>query len=273
MSKYNFNDTEKKTLRSMYWNSGLVFCGFNQVKMEGNCFTLTMAPALEELYSDTEERNAALKRHNNFFNTHAVLLAFIAGIAYAMEKEKKTKGSVDDDTIESIKVALMGPTAGIGDAFFFNCVRVIAAGVAIGMCSTGNVLGTILFILLYGGSQMIARWYLLRIGYTMGTSFIDTVFQSGLMQSLTKSASILGIGMVGCMVATMVNVNLTLNLAVGDTSVEIFSIFDSIMPGLLSIGLFFYLMHLIKKGVKPIYLVLGILVVSIGISFIGSLLV
>lgn len=273
MSKHNFTTQEKKTLRSMYWNSGLVFAGFNQVKMEGNCFALTMAPALEELYEDKEERNAALKRHNNFFNTHAVLLAFIAGISYAMEKEKMTKGSVNDDTIESIKVALMGPTAGIGDAFFFNCVRVIAAGISIGLCATGNILGTILFVLLYGGSQMVARWYLLQIGYTMGTSFIDTVFQSGLMQSLTKSASILGIGMVGCMVATMVNVNLELNLAVGETSVELFSIFNSIMPGLLSIALFFYLMRLIKKGVKPIYLVIGILAASIGISFIGSLLV
>lgn len=273
MSKYNFSEQEKKTLRSMYWNSGLVFAGFNQVKMEANCFTLTMSPALNELYSDETERNDALKRHNNFFNTHAVLFAFIAGITYAMEKEKMTKGSVDDDTIESIKVALMGPTAGIGDAFFFNCVRVIAAGISIGLCSTGNFLGVVLFILLYGGSQMIARWYLLRVGYTMGTSFIDTIFKSGLMQSLTKSASILGIGMVGCMVATMVNVNLTLNLAVGQTNVELFGVINSIMPGLLSIVLVFYLMHLIKKGVKPIYIVIGILLFSIGISFIGSLLV
>ena len=52
-----------------------------------------------------------------------------------------TRSSVDDDTIENIKVALMGPTAGIGDAFFFNCVRVIAAGIGIGLCAEGNLLG------------------------------------------------------------------------------------------------------------------------------------
>ncbi len=271
--KYNYSDTEKKTLKKMFWNSGLVFASFNQVKMEGNAFCITMAPALQELYEDDEERKLALKRHDNFFNTHAVFLAFIAGIAYAMEREKVTKGSVDDDTIESIKVELMGPTAGIGDAFFFNCLRIIAAGIAIGLCSTGNVIGVLLFILLYGGSQMVARYYLIRIGYSMGTSFIDQIFQSGLMQSLTKSASILGIGMVGAMVASMVSVNLTLNLNVGETSVELFSIIDSIMPGLCSIILVFYLMSLIKKGVKPITLVIGILIFCILISFIGSLLV
>ena len=107
MAKMELSAQEKKTLKSMFWNSGLVFCGFNMVKMEGNAFTCTMAPAIEELYSDPEERKQALVRHNNFFNTHAVLFSFIAGLAYALEREKVTKGSVDDDTIENIKVALM----------------------------------------------------------------------------------------------------------------------------------------------------------------------
>ena len=102
MAKMELSAQEKKTLKSMFWNSGLVFCGFNMVKMEGNAFTCTMAPAIEELYSDPEERKQALVRHNNFFNTHAVLFSFIAGLAYALEREKVTKGSVDDDTIENI---------------------------------------------------------------------------------------------------------------------------------------------------------------------------
>ena len=65
-------------------------------------------------------------------------------------KERKEKGTVDADTIESIKVALMGPAAGIGDAFFFNCVRVIAAGIGIGLAAQGNLLGSIIFAVIYG---------------------------------------------------------------------------------------------------------------------------
>lgn len=263
MAKFQYNDQEKKTLRSMFWNSGLVFSGFNMVKMEGNAFCATMAPAIDELYSDPEERKAALRRHNGFFNTHAVLFAFIAGLAYALEKEKMTKGSCDDDTIENIKVALMGPTAGIGDAFFFNCVRVIAAGIGIGLAATGNILGVLIFVLLYGGSQIVARYFLLRIGYTMGTSFIDSVFSSGLMDSLTKAASILGLGMVGAMVATMVNVKLAWTITVGQTSVVVLDVVNSIMPGILSIALLFGLVSLIKKGVRPVTLVIGILIISV----------
>ncbi len=250
MAKMELSAQEKKTLKSMFWNSGLVFCGFNMVKMEGNAFTCTMAPAIEELYSDPEERKQALVRHNNFFNTHAVLFSFIAGLAYALEREKVTKGSVDDDTIENIKVALMGPTAGIGDAFFFNCVRVIAAGIGIGLCAEGNLLGVLIFVLLYGGSQVVARWYLL-------------------MTSLTKSAAILGLSMVGAMVASMVNVKLAWTIQVGQTSVVVLDVINSIMPGILSIALVFGLVALIKKGVRPVTLVLGILVLSVALAFFG----
>ena len=236
MAKMELSAQEKKTLKSMFWNSGLVFCGFNMVKMEGNAFTCTMAPAIEELYSDPEERKQALVRHNNFFNTHAVLFSFIAGLAYA---------------------------------FFFNCVRVIAAGIGIGLCAEGNLLGVLIFVLLYGGSQVVARWYLLKIGYTMGTSFIDSIFSSGLMTSLTKSAAILGLSMVGAMVASMVNVKLAWTIQVGQTSVVVLDVVNSIMPGILSVALVFGLVALIKKGVRPVTLVLGILVLSVALAFFG----
>lgn len=62
----NYTPQEKKTLRKMFWNSGLVFCGFNMVKMEGNAFALTMEPALDELYDDKKEKAEAMSRHNGF---------------------------------------------------------------------------------------------------------------------------------------------------------------------------------------------------------------
>ncbi len=269
MAKYQYTKEENRILNKMFLFSGTVFAGFNMVKMESSSFALTLSPAINALYEDDEERKAALKRHTNFFNTHAVMFNFIAGLVYAMEKEKIEKGSVNDETIENIKVALMGPTAGIGDSFFFNVIRVIAAGIAIGLASQGSFLGVIIFILLYGGGQAIAKYYLLRIGYTMGTTFIDSVFQSGLMSALTKSAAIVGLTMVGAMVAQMVNVGLSWTIIVGDTSVVVLDTLEAIMPGILSVGLLFFLVSLIKKGFKPITLVLGIMFGSIILAAFG----
>ena len=261
MTKNELTATETSILKKMYWRSGLVFCTFNQTKMEGNAFCATMAPALKELYKDNpEEYRKALVRHDQFFNTHAVLFSFIAGLTYALERQKvESNGQgVNDDTIENIKVALMGPTAGIGDAFFFNTVRVLAAGISMGLCAQGNVIGVIIFLILYGGSQMIAR-----------TSFIDKVFSSGLISSLTKAASIVGLGMVGAMVATMVNVPVAWTIDIGGATVVVADILDGIMPGILSIGLVFWMVHLLKKGVSPIKIVIGVLVISLLLAFVG----
>jgi len=270
MKKADLSKEEKKVLKSMFWRSHLTFASFNMAKMEANGFTITMAPALNSIYKDDKEgKKEAIMRHQNFFNTHAVAFNFIAGLAYSMEKEHKENGSIDGQTIDSIKTALMGPTAGMFDSLFFNCLRVIAAGIGIGLCSKGNILGTLIFILLYGVSQSGFKYVLLNLGYTLGTSFIDTVFKSGLMQALTKSASVLGLMMVGSMVATTVNVPLTLSFKMQGASVVILDIINSIFPGLLGVALLFILMKLIKKGVRPAQLIIGILVFSLLGAFIG----
>ena len=79
---------EKKTLNKMFWRSHAVFCGFNMTKMEANGFTITMSPAIEEIYKDDPEgKRDAYKRHQAFFNTHAVAFNFIAGLCYAFERD------------------------------------------------------------------------------------------------------------------------------------------------------------------------------------------
>lgn len=270
MEKKQLSAEEKKVLRSMFFRSHLVFTSFNMVKMEANGFTSTMIPAIESVYKDDlEGKRAAYLRHQNFFNTHAVPFSFIAGLCYAMEKEHKEKGSIDGATIESIKTALMGPTAGMFDSLFFNCLRIIAAGIAIGFCSEGNILGTLIFILLYGVTQSIVKYYFVNWGYIYGTKFIDMIFSSGLMTALTKAASVLGLVMVGAMTAQMVNVPLNLTITTGQTSVVVADVVNSIFPGLLGVILLFFLVSLIKKGKRPTQLILGIFVFALLGAFVG----
>ena len=57
----------------------------------------------------------------------------------------------------------------------------------------------------------------------------------------------MGITMVGAMVASSVNVKLAWTINVGEASVVVLDILDSIIPGLLSIVLVFVLMKLIKR--------------------------
>lgn len=251
---------DNAVLRKMVIMSHSVFMNFNMTKMEANCFTNTMAPAIEQVYvDDPEGKREAYLRHQAFFNTHAVALDFIAGLSYALEKDC-AEGKVPGQTIEAIKASLMGPTAGMFDSLFFNCLRVIGAGIAIGLCSQGNIAGTFIFILLYGVTQSILKWFLLKAGYTLGTSFIDSVYNSGLMQIATKAASILGVMMVGCMTATTVGFPLNWTVTIGDTSLVVLDLFESIYPGILSVAIVLIMLAFIKKGVRPIVLIFGLLI-------------
>lgn len=251
---------DNAVLRKMFIMSHSVFMNFNMTKMEANCFTNTMAPAIEQVYEGNQDaKREAYLRHQAFFNTHAVALDFIAGLSYALEKDC-AEGKVPGKTIEAIKASLMGPTAGMFDSLFFNCLRVIGAGIAIGLCSQGNIMGTFIFILLYGVTQSILKWFLLKAGYTLGTSFIDSVYNSGLMQVATKAASILGVMMVGCMTATTVGFPLNWTVNIGETSLVVLDLFNSIYPGILSVAIVLIMLAFIKKGVRPIVLIFGLLI-------------
>lgn len=262
MEKRVLSAEENSVLKKMFIKSHLVFSCFNMTKMEANGFTMTMAPAIESIYGDDiEGKKAAYARHQAFFNTHAVAFDFIAGLSYAMERDCKA-GKVPGQTIDAIKASLMGPTAGMFDSIFFNCLRVIGAGIGIGLCSQGNILGTLIFILMYGVMQSVLKYTLLKLGYTLGTSFIDSIFNSGLMSVATRSASILGLMMVGAMTATTVSVPMNWVINVGDTSVVVAELFDAVYPGILSVGLVLLMMALIKKGKRPTVLIVGLLVVA-----------
>lgn len=270
MAKKELTVSEKKYLKSMFLRSHFVFMTFNMVKMEANAMTMTMSPAIESIYADDQEgKKEAYERSQTFFNTHAVALSMIAGLTAAMEKEHHDNNSVDGETITSIKTALMGPTAGMFDSLFFNCLRIIAAGIGIGFCAQGNIIGTLIFILLYGVTQSVAKYYLLMAGYNFGTTFIDNVFNSGLIKVLTKSASVLGLMMVGAMTATMVNVPMNLTITSGDTSVVVLDVINSIFPGLLGVCLLFGMVTLIKKGWRPMQLIGVIFVIGLLGALVG----
>lgn len=270
MEKIVLSNEEKKLLRKVQIRSHSCFLHGNMLNMQANGVTYSLIPVIEHIYKDDMQgKKEAYERSQQFFNTHTVPFSFIMGLNWAMEKEHKEKGTIDGKTIESVKAALMGPTAGMFDSLFFNCLRVIAGGIGIGLCSQGNPLGIFLFILIYGLPQSILKFAFVKWGYVYGTSFIDTVFNSGLMSAFTKAASILGIIMVGAMTAQMVNVPLNIVITMGETSLSIGDVINSIFPGLLGVILLFTFAALIKKGVRPTMLVIGTLVIGILGAFIG----
>lgn len=65
-----------------------------------------------------------------FFNCTPYISTFIMGISISMEEKNASEpDSLEANSINNVKAALMGPLSGIGDSFFQGTLRVIATGI------------------------------------------------------------------------------------------------------------------------------------------------
>lgn len=90
-----------------------------------------------------------------------------------------------------------------------------------------------------------------------------------MMESLTFGAAIIGLMVVGGMTATMIEVNIPLQIGSGDNAVTVQSLFDDIVPKILSLGAFGGVFYLLKKDLNPLIILISIAVVGILGSLIG----
>ena len=249
-----------------------MWADFTMVKMEGMTYAYAMLPVINEVYKDNPElQTEAFVRNTEFFNTHAAAAGLNLGLSYALERERsQDPEAITGEMITNIKTSLMGPLAAVGDSIFFNCIRVISAGVGMSLASQGNPLGVVLFVGIYGGAFLAVKWYLLNLGYSLGTEAITAAFKSGIVGWLSDSACCMGLIMVGSLVSSMVSISTPLVIPMGaGAEMVVQDIFDGIMPGILKIGLLFLIMNLVRKKVKPIFIIFGILIVSVVGSFFG----
>lgn len=143
----------KEVFKKTFWRTFPLQACFCYERMQNVGFAYQMVPALKKLYPDKEEASKALKRHLAIFNTTPCVVPFITGASIAMEekfkKARENGEECDEESINAVKTALMGPLAGIGDSFFWGTLRIIAAGIGASLAAQGSILGAVLFFLMY----------------------------------------------------------------------------------------------------------------------------
>lgn len=235
---------------------------------------LTTEPFIRKYYKDKKEVDKALYRQGTeYYNTNQCTNGLIAGIICALEKERGIKGpeNVDSGIITGVKASLMGPLAGVGDSFFFNCYRVIVAGICIALATNGNILGPVLFVILYGLGTLWFRWLFMKVGFISGSSIIDQAYESGIVPLLMEAAGVLGAIMIGTLIANNMSITIALQPSINGAVIDIQSLLDTIMPGLLTLLTWWGCFKWIQKGMTPIKLTFIIMGACIVLSFFGIL--
>lgn len=202
-----------------------------------------------------------MKDHMEFFNTHPFLVTFIMGLVLAMEENKE-----DRNTIRAIKVATMGPLGGIGDALFWLTALPICAGIGASLAMEGNIAGPILFLVLFNALHLILLFFLMNYGYKTGVNAIVSLKEQ--TKKISHAASIVGLTVVGGLIASMVNLKTTIVINAGQAVVNIQEeLLDKVMPNILPLGYTLLMYKLLKKGYSPIKLIL--ITVVLGLLAMG----
>ncbi|MFR4003132.1 MAG: PTS system mannose/fructose/sorbose family transporter subunit IID [Romboutsia timonensis] len=261
----------KKDLMKVFWRSFTMEWSWNYERQSNMSYTYAMIPIINKLYKTTKDKSDALKRHLEFFNTTPHISTLMLGISTAMEEINAKSDGFDTSSINNVKVGLMGPLAGIGDSFFWGTLRVIATGIGTSLALQGNILGPILFLLVFNVPHILVRYLFMFWGYKLGAGVLDKIQKSGLMESLTYGAAILGLMVIGGMTAEMVAVNIPLSIGSGDSAIPVTDILNGIVPGILSLGFTGFIYTLLGKGFKTSTILVIIALIGILGAFFGVL--
>lgn len=304
MAENKIHLTKSDRLKVM-WRSMLLQGSWNYERMQNGGWCYSLIPALRKLYPNKEDQKAALQRHLVFFNTHPYLASPILGVTLALEEEKANGKEIEDQAIQGVKVGMMGPLAGVGDPVFWYTVRPIVGSLGASLATQGNILGPILFFIVWNLIRIAFLWYSQEFGYRVGSE-ITKDLSGGLMGKVTRGASMMGMFVLGALIERWVTINFkpvvsTSPLQKGAyidwnalpkgvkaiqqaliqqsqglslTSSKVTTLQDnlnSLIPGLAALLLTFLCMYLLKKKVSPIIIIIGIFIVGIAGHVIGLL--
>lgn len=235
----------------------------NFERMQSLSFTYAMIPILRELYRKKEDLSAALRRHLQFFNSNVLSASFIVGVAAALEERKANGSEIPDETINNIKVAFMGPGAGIGDAIFWGTFVPIVGGIAAAMAAKGNALGPVLHQIVRVGAWIAAVYLGVHLGYREGLRLLQQL-SGAILQRISQAAGYMASVVLGGLVASLVKAKSGLHLVAGDVNVTLQEMLDSIAPNLLALSVFLLLFWLIdRRKWNPLWAIGLVFLISI----------
>ena len=289
----------QKDRMAVCWRHQFLQGSWNYERMQNGGWCYAMIPAIKKLYSTKEEQSAALKRHLEFYNTHPYVSAPIIGVTLALEEERANGAPVEDQAIQGVKVGMMGPLAGVGDPVFWFTVRPILGALGASMAMGGNILGPLLFFVLWNVIRMAFLWYTQEFGYNVGSEIAKDL-SGGLLGKVTEIASILGMFIIGALVQRWVSISFTpvvstvtqsegayidwASLPSGTegikTALEQFAALgpnglnvekvttlqgnlDQLIPGFVAVLLTLLCCRLLKKNISPIVIILCLFAVGI----------
>lgn len=222
-------------------------------RMESFGFCLSMLPVAKKLYPNAGQRMEMLRRHASFYNTEPQIGAIVNGMVLGLEAKKANGETIDGETINTLKVGLMGPIAGIGDSMIPGMLIPILLSIGMALAAGGNILGPLFYTVAWLGIILPGSWFLFLKGYKMGSGSVEMLVSSKSTR-MREALSLLGVFVMGGVAASYIKLSSGLEFITKDgVNIHLQQMLDGIFPQLLPLGVVLGTWFLMaKRGVSPV---------------------
>lgn len=260
-------------LWASFWRFFFTFeISWNYERMQALGFMYAMEPILRRLFPNRDDYEEALARHLTFFNTSVIVGApLILGSAVAMEEAGAPESA------QGMKVALMGPMAGIGDSITYALYNSIIVTIGAAWALQQNILGPIFVVVMVAVPYSLARYFQYFGAYRAGRQLAGQLV-SGTLARLTEGATVLGLvvfgGFIPSIVKLVTTVSYTQHLTVNGKAVTetlpLQTTLDSILPYALPVAVTAAVYFLLKRyNLNPIWAILGVAAFGLLFGWLG----
>lgn len=251
LERLNSLKDNNKFVNDAFWgyNWSVPMC-FTRERMLGCSMVCTLAKVADQIYpGDVEKQKELCRNHEVFFNTQQGLGAVIWGIVLGMEVERAKDESITNELIQSVKQALAGPLAGLGDSLIQALLTPIIISIGIGLSTgTGSIMGPLFMFVAYTAINAALSYGLFKLGYKSGIQGAEMLISSDLKDRAIPAFEALGVTVIGGVLAGIMNVKTALVAKAGETVVNIQEqVLDAFFPKFLSLVVCFVVYYLVKE--------------------------
>ena len=264
---------DRRDLLASFWRYFWSFqISWNYERMQALGFAYAMEPVLRKLFPNDADYEEALNRHLVFFNTNPVVGApLIIGSAIAMEEAGAPASA------EGVKIALMGPLAGVGDTIIWALYNSIIFTIGASLALQQNILGPLFVIFMVAVPYTIVRYWQFMWAYSQGRT-LATSLASGMLERVTEGATILGLIVIGGFIPSIVHLvttwdysqTLTVSGKEVTSKVAVQTQLDSILPFMLPVALTAVVYWLLKRyNLNPLWAIAVVFAFGLVVGWLG----
>ena len=232
--------------------------GYNYGNYEGLAYANILYPALKKMCENEGELRQEVKDSMGYCSVNPNFLPILTSFHLV-----SFNNGISAKETRDIRLALMGPLAGIGDSLVQFCFAPVLSTIGASMAEKGMAAGPVVFLLGMNGLLLGLKLFNEELGFRLSTSLADKMKES--LIPISRGARMIGTAIIAGLAVSSVKVKLA--------PFPYQELFDMVVPGGAAVFLTGLLFYLIKVRKWNMYRLVGVtLAAGILLKMFGILL-